>query len=416
MDRPVNALILPPGRRLYDALGDALDGHGPAICPISPDLPQAALRALLDELRPGTVETAEGRHPYRPSHDRAGPEGTADEIAVLIATSGSTGRPKIVELSAAALRHSAGATLTRLGAGPGEPWLCCLPTSHIAGIQVLVRSLVAGTEPVILPRFDVPALIAAATGNPPAGGTGGTGGRGGTAHVALVPTQLHRLIDAGTDLGVFRTILLGGAAAPPALLEAGRARGARVITTYGMSETCGGCVYDGVPLDGVTAAVGADGRIRLAGPVLFEGYRLRPDLTSAALEGGWLVTQDLGELSGGVLRVRGRADDVINTGGEKVVAGEVAAVLARHPAVKEVVVVGRPDPEWGQRVTAVVVPVADPPSVTELRAFARESLPVWAAPREVVYVDAIPSLSTGKPDLERLRSGVLIHQPGGFTQ
>jgi O-succinylbenzoic acid--CoA ligase len=133
------------------------------------------------------------------------------------------------------------------------------------------------------------------------------------------------------------------------------------------------------------------------------------------MERRWLVTQDLGELSGGVLRVRGRADDVINTGGEKVVAGEVAAVLARHPAVKGVVVVGRPDPEWGQRVTAVVVPVADPPSVAELRAFARGSLPAWAAPQEVVPVDSIPSLPNGKPDLEWLRSAGSAHRPGGFT-
>jgi O-succinylbenzoic acid--CoA ligase len=310
---------------------------------------------------------------------------------VLIATSGSTGEPKIVELSAAALRHSANATLTRIGAAPGERWLCCLPTSHIAGLQVLVRSLVAGTEPVIQPRFDTAAVTTS-----------------GAAHVSLVPTQLRRLLDAGADLAAFRTILLGGAAAPPGLLEEARDRGGRVLTTYGMSETCGGCVYDGVPLDGVSADIGADGRIRLAGPVLFSGYRLRPGATAAVRDGRWFVTQDLGVIEDGRLRVRGRADDVINTGGEKVVAGEVAAVLSRHPAVRDVAVVGRPDPEWGERVTAVVVPGADVPTLPELRAWVRERLPAHAAPRELELVDAIPLLPSGKPDLGRLR-----HRVGG---
>lgn len=408
MKRPVNAVLLPPGPRLHQALSDALDGRGPAICPLSPDLPASALASLLGELRPAAVETPDGIRPYRPGHAQGGRDGDADrerpdgapvgtqpDIAVLIATSGSTGHPKIVELSAAALRHSATATLARLGARPGERWLCCLPTSHIAGIQVLVRSLVADVEPVIHPRFDTATVTAA------------TRAGGEAQHIALVPTQLRRLIEAGADLAAFRTILLGGAAAPPALLEAARERGGRIVTTYGMSETCGGCVYDGVPLDGVSIAVGADGRIRLAGPVLFTGYRRRPGLTTSVRDGEWFVTQDLGELSGGRLRVRGRADDVINTGGEKVVAGEVAAVLSRHPGVKEVVVVGRPDPEWGQRVTAVVVPTGDRPSPAELRAFVRESLPAPAAPREVAYVTAIPMLATGKPDLERLRAGGL---------
>ncbi|GAA2074046.1 AMP-binding protein [Actinomadura alba] len=387
MDRVVTAAVLPPGPRLFRLLSEALDPSpetaGPAICPISPDLPSAALSALLDALRPAWVETEDGRHAY----DREPGVPVAAGTAVLIATSGSTGRPKIVELSAAALRHSASATLAHLGTGPGERWLCCLPTSHIAGVQVLVRSLVAGTDPVIHPRFD-PATVAAS----------------GAAYLSVVPTQLRRLIDAGADLSAFGAILLGGAAAPPALVESARAGGARVITTYGMSETCGGCVYDGLPLDGVSVRVGADGRIRLAGPVLFSGYRLQPGPTASALGDGWFVTQDLGVIEEGRLRVRGRVDDVINTGGEKVVAGEVASVLSRHPAVEEVVVVGRSDPEWGERVTAVVVPGPDAPTLGELRAWSRASLPAHAAPRELELVAAIPLLPSGKPDLARLRS------------
>jgi O-succinylbenzoic acid--CoA ligase len=390
MDRPVHAVVLPPGRRLYQALARALDGGGPAICPLPPDLPPPALRALLAALRPAAVVTAAGERPC----ENAGPPVAAGPAAVLIATSGSTGEPKIVELSSAALRHSAAAALRRLDARPSARWLCCLPTGHIAGIQVLVRSLVAGAEPIIHERFDVEAVKAVI-------------GAGAAQHVALVPTQLRRLIDAGADLSPVRSILLGGAAAAPELIAAARAAGGRVVTTYGMSETCGGCVYDGVPLDGVSVDVDAAGLIRLAGPVLLSGYRLRPDLTAAALRDGWFHTGDLGANAGGVLRVLGRADDVINTGGEKIVPGDVERVLSAHPAVKDVAVVGHPDPEWGQRVVAVVVPTGPDPApddlLTELRAWARRRLPACAAPREVRLVPLIPLLPSGKPDRARLR-------------
>ncbi|TDC63291.1 AMP-dependent synthetase [Actinomadura sp. GC306] len=388
MDRPLHAAVLPSGPRLLRALADALDG-GPAICPLSPDLPEPALRGLLDALAPDAVETPDGLVPHTP---RGGRAPVADGTAVLIATSGSTGAPKFVELAGGALRHSAAGTLARIGAAPGDRWLCCVPTSHISGVQVLVRSLVAGSEPVIAPRFD-PDDVARAEG----------------AHVSLVPTQLRRLLDAGTDLSRTGAIVLGGAAAAPGLLAEARARGARIHTTYGMSETCGGCVYDGTPLPGMRVAVGDDGRIRLAGPSLFTGYRLRPADTAAAMDGEWFVTSDLGVLEEGRLRVRGRVDDVINTGGEKVVAGEVAAALARHPAVRDVVVVGRPDPDWGERVTAVVVPspaAAAPPGLRELRALVRETMPPYAAPHELELVEAIPLLPSGKPDRARLAASI----------
>ncbi|MDL4776607.1 AMP-binding protein [Actinomadura xylanilytica] len=401
MERRLHAVVLPPGPRLYGALTAALDGSGPAICPLSPDLPAPALRGLLGTLAPHAVETEDGVQPYRAadpatpttSTTPADPATPADPgapaapgTAVLIATSGSTGTPKIVELSATAVLHSATATLARIGAGPGDRWLCCVPTSHISGILVLARALLGGAAPVIHPRFD-PASVEAA----------------GDVHIAMVPTQLRRLLDAGTDLGALGAIILGGAAASPGLLAEARGRGARVFTTYGMSETSGGCVYDGVPLDGVRAAVGDDGRIRLAGEVLFTGYRRRAALTAAVRDGEWFVTPDLGTVEDGRLRVRGRIDDVINTGGEKVVAGEVATALSRHHKVRDVVVVGRPDPEWGERVTAVVVPAADAPALAELRAWVRETMPVHAAPHELELVEAIPLLPSGKPDRALLR-------------
>lgn len=373
MSRTLHAVILPPGPGLARRLEAALDGSGPAICPLSPALPRPALRSIIDALAPAAVETPDGITTYGAGQDTA--------ATVLIATSGSTGRPKIVELSAAALTRSATATLQRIGAAPGDRWLCCLPTDHVAGIQVLTRSVVAGTTPVIHERFSPEAAMAS-----------------GVQHLAVVPTQLRRMLEY--DLSAFSSILLGGAAAPPDLLAAARAAGGRVITTYGMSETCGGCVYDGVPLDGVSAAVGDDGRIRLTGPVLFSGYRLRPDLTESVLKGDWFITSDLGVVENGTLRVRGRADDVINTGGEKVVAAEVEHLLRTHPAVKDVVVVGRPDPEWGELVTAVVVGSV---TLDELREHVRATLPAHAAPRAVELVTEIPMLASGKPDRVRLR-------------
>ncbi|MFI9436510.1 MULTISPECIES: AMP-binding protein [Streptosporangium] len=374
--RELHAVVLPAGPELFQAVAAALDGRGPAVLPLSPALPAPALRATLEALRPTHVNGVRHAHGV----------GVPSEVAVVIATSGTTGVPKGVQLSAAALRASASASLRRLGARPGERWLCCLPPSHVSGLQVLVRSLLSETAPIVHDGFSPEAVLAS-----------------GADHVSLVPTQLRRLLPA--DLSVFRTILLGGAAAPADLLAAARAAGARVVTTYGMSETCGGCVYDGEPLRDVDLKIGDDGRIRLAGPVLFSGYRLRPDLTAATRDGDWFLTSDLGTLTGGRLRVLGRADDVINTGGEKVVAAAVAAVVAEHPAVADAAVVGRPDPEWGERVVAVVVSAA-PPSLAELRAFAKERLPAYAAPAELIVLPEIPLLPNGKPDLATLRYGL----------
>jgi len=178
-----------------------------------------------------------------------------------------------------------------------------------------------------------------------------------------------------------------------------------VVTTYGMTETCGGCVYDGVPLAGVSVRTGAGGRIEITGPVLFSGYRLRPDLTGQATAGGWLVTADVGVVEAGRLAVHGRADEMINTGGEKVAPSQVAAALELCPGVREAVVIGVPDPEWGERVTAVVVPgdPARPPTLRVLRATVADRIPRHAAPRALVLVTEMPLLASGKPDLAALR-------------
>jgi o-succinylbenzoate---CoA ligase len=371
--------------RLLDPLAAALDGTGPAILPLDAGLPAPRLRELLGAFCPDVVV-----EPGGDTTVRSGGQGAEEDTAVIIGTSGSTGEPKGVELSAAALLHSARASLARAGARPGERWLVCLPVTHVAGLQVLVRSLACDTEPAVVPHPDAASLLAA-----------------GCAHVSVVPTQLVRLLEAGAEaLAAFSSVLVGGAAAAAGLLEAARAAGVPVLTTYGMTETCGGCVYDGVPLDGVSVREGSDGRLRVSGPVLMNRYYRRPDLTAQALHDGEFATSDLGVVDSGRVTVRGRADDVINTGGHKVVPGEVAAALETCRGVREVVVVGRPDPEWGERVTAVVVPADpdDPPSLELLRTHVRERLPRYASPSELVLTEAIPVLSSGKPDLAVLKT------------
>jgi o-succinylbenzoate---CoA ligase len=315
--------------RLLEPLARALDGSGPAILPVDASLPAARVRQLLDAFQPGTVTGADGE-----ARTRSGAPGVEPDTAVIIGTSGSTGAPKGVELGAAALRHSARASLARAGARAGERWLVCLPASHVAGLQVLTRSVVGGTDPVIAAQATARAVAEAADA--------------GCAHASIVPTQLVRLLGepgGAAALARYRCVLVGGAAAGAAVLARARAAGVRAVTTYGMSETCGGCVYDGVPLDGVTVRAGEDGLLRISGPVLMNRYHGQPGPTAAALAvsasgAREFVTSDLGAVDGGRVVVRGRADDVINTGGHKVVPGEVAAALADCPGVREVVVVG----------------------------------------------------------------------------
>jgi O-succinylbenzoic acid--CoA ligase len=296
-----------------------------------------------------------------------------DPAPLLVETSGSTGEPKRVVLSRAAMRASADATHDRLG-GPGQ-WLLSLAPTYVAGLQVLFRSVRAGTEPV--ERVEELG--------------------GGRRYLSLVPTQLVRALDAdAAPLRDVDTVLVGGARLDPALRERAEQAGVRVVATYGSSETCGGCVYDGVPLDGVTVSTGSDGRVRIGGPVLFDGYDGRPDLTAQALVEGRFVTQDLGRVDErGRLEVLGRLDDVLVSGGVNVPGGAVAARLLEHPAVREAEVVGLPDDEWGQAVVAVV---AGDLALADARDWVGGRHPRAWAPRRVVRVAALPLLANGKVD------------------
>ncbi len=304
-----------------------------------------------------------------------------------VETSGSTGVPKRVLLSRGAVLASVRASARRLG-GSGQ-WLLALPASYVAGVQVVCRSLVAGHEPVLLDDHDSFASAAAAMDS-------------GDTFVSLVPTQLHRLLETDTEsLRGFHTVLLGGGPIDPSLRRRAESAGIRVVATYGSAETAGGCIYDGYALDGVAVALGRDGRIRIAGPTLFDGYAGDPALTAEVLVDGWFHTSDAGRFDDdGRLQVLGRVDDVIVTGGVNVPGPVVAARLREHPDVREAEVLGVPDEEWGNRVVAFVVGDL---GLDEARSWVGATHHRSWAPRQVVALDAVPLLANGKPDRLRMR-------------
>lgn len=379
---------------LAEALADALQG-GPAVLPLDARAPG------LDRLRAAMAPT----EPVEP------------DTAVIIATSGSTGEPKGVLLSAAALVASAEATHDRLG-GPGR-WLLATPAQYIGGLQVLVRSLLAGTRPaaVDLSRPFRSESFASAAQQVLAGATDL-----GPCYTAMVPTQLARLLDDGgaglAALRGFDAVILGAAATPPALRERAEEAGVRVVSAYGMSETASGCVYDGLPLAGLRvrlaepasgpAGVGPVelGPVELAGPMLAHGYRRRPDLTATAFGDGWFRTGDAGRLVDGRLEILGRTDDMVNTGGVKVPPVLVERVLAAQPGVREACVVGVPDERWGQAVVAAVVPAdpTAPPSDDSLRASVRIAAGRAAVPKRFAFVGELPLRGPGKIDRAAVRA------------
>nr|WP_040710490.1 o-succinylbenzoate--CoA ligase [Nocardia takedensis] len=377
----LRTLLMPTGSGLGEVLPHlraALEGNGPAWLPI-PTSDRREARRLSDALAPG--------------------EPIDDEIALVVTTSGTTGVPKGAMLSAAALRASVEATHERLG-GPGA-WLLALPTHHIAGIQVLLRGVAAGTEPVVLDVSDgfLPEALAGAI----------AGMRGTRRYTSLVPTQLIKALDhpaAAAALADLDAVLVGGAATPVPVLERARAAGITVVRTYGMSETCGGCVYDGIPLRGTRIRI-EDGRVLLGGDMIASGYRGQPDHPAFA-EPGWFRTDDAGSYDDGVLRISGRLDEAITTGGLLVLPQVVEAVLVTHPSISECVVLGLPDERLGQRVAVAVVPAEGAtPTLDELREHVIRELDPIAAPREMALVEELPLHGPGKPNRAALRQLLL---------
>jgi O-succinylbenzoic acid--CoA ligase len=324
---------------------------------------------------------------------RAG-EPIDDDVAVVVSTSGTTGVPKGAMLTASALTASAEATHRRLG-GPGR-WLLALPAYHVAGLQVLVRSLIADTTPV--------AVDARGDGDELASAVASLGS--GRRYASLVATQLDKALRdpvATGALAYLDAVLIGGGPMPAGLAERASAAGISVVRTYGMSETAGGCVYDGVPLDGVLVRID-DGRVVLGGATLAKGYR-NPAEPDPFAEPGWFRTDDIGAVDdSGLLRVLGRVDDAISTGGLTVLPQLVEATLATHPAVADAAVFGVADERLGQRVVAAVVvaPGRAAPTLAELRAHVASTLSPTAAPREIHLVAELPRRGIGKVDRREL--------------
>ena len=384
MNKTLRTLPIPTGSGVNDVLPhlrQVLDGSGSAAWLPVPTGDRREARRLGEALSPG--------------------EPIADDVALVVTTSGSTGVPKGAMLTAHALRASGDATHERLG-GPGS-WLLALPTHHIAGLQVLLRALLAGTEPTVL---DV------SSGFLPEALPGAIAGmHGERRYTSLVPTQLIKVLEAPAATAALTeldAVLIGGAATPVSLYERACEAGINVVRTYGMSETCGGCVYDGVPLDGAKVRI-EGGRVLLGGTMLAAGYRNKPEHPAFA-EPGWFRTDDAGVYQDGVLRVQGRLDDAISTGGLLVMPQVVEAALVEHSAVSECVILGLPDERLGQRVTAVVVPVpGHTPTLEDLRRQVLSELDATAAPRELVLVDELPLLGPGKPDRAGLRKHLLAN-------
>lgn len=358
-------------------------GEGAAVLPLDPTAPSDITARTLGAMQPEMLISAAGEWTL---HD---PDPVRDDTAAVLLTSGSTGAPKGVELSHGALRASARLTHARLGAESGDRWTCALPLHHVAGFLMLARSEDLGTEPEFLDPSDLWAL-GEAEGN----------------FVSLVPTQLHRCLERGVDLGRFKAVLLGGAALHPELLARAEEAGVNIVRTYGMTETAGGVVYDGLALDEVTVRVGESelpggpssemGPISISTPTLMTGYR-----GGKPHSGPWFDTDDIGRIENGRLMVLGRADDIINTGGEKVMPRSVEEALLEHPSVSEAHVIGAPDGEWGEKVVAFVV--ADGASEGDVIASLRNRLARHEVPKRIVFIDALPKTGAGKVDRAAVR-------------
>jgi len=358
----------------------------------------AAVRDALPAALDGTRPLALG---FDPAPGDVVPDGTA----VVIATSGSSGIPKRVVLSAAALRSSAEATAARIGSGQ---WMLALPAAYIAGVQVLGRSLLTGVDPVLLDgRFTADAFVRATAALR----------ADADRFTSLVPAQLATLLDAAPSradvrdaLTSYRAILVGGQALPPSLRERAAEQGAEVVRTYGSSETAGGCVYDGIPLDGVHLAE-VDGEVRISGSMLADGYLGDPGLTAQVFQTAddgtrWYRTGDAGTVTPeGRLAITGRIDNVIVSGGINVSLDRVESVVRSIPGLEQAVVVGMPDDRWGE--ASVIVLAAGAGDVeamfAEARALVAAEIGPHARPAQLEVVPELPTLASGKPDRETLR-------------
>jgi O-succinylbenzoic acid--CoA ligase len=354
--------------------------QGDAVVVLDPAAPRAAIDALVEQLAPTQVVVEHERH--------AVPGGipVPEGAAAVVVTSGTTARPKGVELTydgIAAIGHGWAAAM---GHEADDHWLVCVPLHHVAGLAILARSSITGAAVTVRDAFELGDVATAP-------------GAIGATLVSVVPTMLGRLLDAGAPMHEYRRVVTGGAPIPDSLRARANDAEVAVIDAYGQSETWGGCVANGAPIPGARVRLGDQDEIEISGAMVMRDYRREPEASRRAFtRDGWLRTGDVGVLTDGHLRVVDRLRDLVITGGVNVSPVEVEQVLALHPAVADCAVTGRLDPEWGERVVAHVVPTdrGAPPSLDDLRAFARERLAAPKLPRELVLVDEIPRSTGGK--------------------
>ena len=401
---------------------------GATLVPLNVRLAPEELRAQRDRVRPRLVLADAGRMDVLPGAEslepwaRRGGEsavaGAPDPEAdwALLFTSGTTGTPRVARLAVRAFDALARASAENLGPRPGDRWLCNLPLFHVGGLGTAVRCAHDGATLVLHPRFDAEAVVRAVRDE-------------GITHLSLVARTLEQCLDVGLVPGQLRGVLVGGGPVPPALIQRARAAGIPVLLTYGLTEACSQVTTErpgeadgqtaGAPLPGLEVRIvdaagrpvppGDEGTVAVRGPTLMRGYLDDEAATAAALRGGWLQTGDLGRLDArGRLTVLARRTDLILSGGENVYPAEVEAVLAAHPAVAEVAVVGRPDPRWGQVPVAVVVPrqTASPEELPGLRAWARARLAAFKVPAEVLGATELPRTAAGKVDRAAVQAAV----------
>lgn len=376
--------------------------------PVTGEDPRAILRAVRGALHGPGPALGLGLVQDAPAEVPAG-------TAVVLTTSGSTGVPKSVVLSRDALTASALATADRIGDGA---WLLALPATYVAGLQVLVRSVIAGREPGWLTGAFTPQGFAAAA----ALMLSHDRGERVRTYTSLVPAQLSRLLDAAAEdpavlsaLRSFEAILVGGQAIPAATLERATDAGARVIRTYGSTETSGGCVYDGRALRGIRVRI-EGGEVQVAGPTLADGYLGAPERTDAVFlrdDTGtrWYRSGDVGVIEDGILRVRGRIDNVIVSGGINVSLDRVEQVVRGIPGLGTAVVVGVDDPRWGEASVVVVargeaLRRSESAQLAAAREAVAAAIGAHARPARLVLVDEVPVLGSGKPDREAVRAAV----------
>jgi O-succinylbenzoic acid--CoA ligase len=371
--RELIAIDLPPGPDFVIALNEIWN-NGDAVLPIDQRLPRVARQEMLKQLKAKEVITSNNERLHL---DNSQP--VEDGDALIIATSGSTGTPKGVVHTHESINSAIQITGARLNCSSDDHWLACLSLAHVGGLSVVLRAMSYKSKLSFVDHIDQDSINMAL--------------KSGATMTSLVPTVLQSV-----DVRQFRTVLIGGAQAPGVMPP-------NVVTTYGLTETMGGVIYNEVPLDQVEIRISAETEIQIKSPTLFRCYR---DGTDTKITSGWFNTGDLGELVGGKLKVHGRKDELINTGGYKVWPSSVADVIREIDQVSDVIVAGTPDDKWGSAVTAWIV--LKKPATTlkfeDVRQHVKTTLPDYCAPQKIYIVAEIPRSALGKPKFVELNKMV----------